>query len=881
MADDQPLPPPPPLLDFLRTANPELRSAVLDCFGPGHKVALESALQAEATLETWLPSTDDTPPPFTPPAGAARLSQPGAAMPADSAAHTSVTPSPFDAGLVIPCAVAPHRDTIDIYPVENTLGEGGMGQVLRVRDPDLNRRMALKIIKPKAATPEGLRRFMAEARLTARLHHPGIVAVHNTGALADGRVYYTMEEVRGQTLEEVIKKLHYPTNDPTDGLTLRRVVGWFHAACEAVAYAHSNGVIHRDLKPENIMIGAFGEVRVMDWGIARVTEEFPAADSDEPTLIDPEWSAKRTMEGNPIGTPMYMAPEQARGQLDLLGPHSDVYALGAGLFQVLTGRTPRTGRNAMGVMMQVIMNERRPLEGALPIPDALAEICDRAMEAAPEARFPNADQMAKALAAWLEGARKRADALALVARADQLKPVVAEARAQAHAARAEARRMLNGLARYAPLEDKRPAWALLDQAKQYRRSAERAAADVEQQLRAALSHVPELVEAHERLARLYQHHHAAAELARDEAETIRYEVLLKGHVNALPATHAKRQHWLAYLSGQGRLSLNTQPPGAQVQLFEYESIDRIRHAVPVAGPPRTPMKGLSVAKGSYLVELTAAHRATVRYPVRIERGAHWTGQPTQSDTLGTVWLPPAHSLGPEELYVAAGPAQLGGDTSAIDARPSQTVWLDGFCIQRDPVTNAAYLAFITDLVRRGKEQDAIRWAPKVDVSGEAGSTYTWSQDLPVVMISWHAAQAYAAWRSERDELPWRLPTENEWEKAARGVDGRFYPWGDHADPTLCRMRDSEPMPRPLVAVTAHPLDVSPYGVRGLGGNVRDWTADAFDEDGGIDAHRVVRGGAWSDSSDGCRSASRFPAAPHLPRDTVGIRLVRSIGPKRG
>jgi len=199
------------------------------------------------------------------------------------------------------------------YVFVKELGRGGMGTVYLAEDRELDREVAIKVLKAPEAT-DGLReRMIREAQIIARLEHPGIVPVHDVGTLPDGRIFYAMKFVRGSRLDEYVAQ----------GASLRDRLRKFQAVCDAVAFAHAHGVIHRDLKPQNIMIGSFGEVLVMDWGVAKIRE-------------DPCKSAVfNTSDGTVIGTRNYMSPEQARGEVEI-DERADVYSLGAVLNFLLT-----------------------------------------------------------------------------------------------------------------------------------------------------------------------------------------------------------------------------------------------------------------------------------------------------------------------------------------------------------------------------------------------------------------------------------------------------------------------------------------------------------------------------------------------------------------
>ena len=214
------------------------------------------------------------------------------------------------------------------YEIVETLGRGGMGTVYLVHDRDLDREVALKVVDSGG---DGLEeRTLREARILARLEHPGIVPVHDVGTLPDGRVFYVMKRVRGQRLDQLA-----PTLDLAERLRV------FGRICEAVAFAHAHGVIHRDLKPENVMAGPFGEVLVMDWGVAKEGTLTPRPPLPPPSRPPGEGERGReTAHGTILGTPGYMAPEQERGEVAAIDERTDVWALGAILGFLLAGEEP-------------------------------------------------------------------------------------------------------------------------------------------------------------------------------------------------------------------------------------------------------------------------------------------------------------------------------------------------------------------------------------------------------------------------------------------------------------------------------------------------------------------------------------------------------------
>src|SRR6185369_15726683 len=221
------------------------------------------------------------------------------------------------------------------YTFIKELGRGGMGTVYLAQDRELNRLVAIKVLNTPELTEDLRNRMVREAQIIARLEHPGIVPVHDAGTLPDGRVFYAMKYVRGSRLDEYAAE-----ND-----SIRDRLRKFQAVCDAVAFAHAHGVIHRDLKPQNIMIGSFGEVLVLDWGVAKILRAEVSSEAD--TLMLPAAGTTKagdTAHGTVIGTRQYMSPEQARGEIDQLDERSDIYSLGAVFYFLLTDQAPNDER---------------------------------------------------------------------------------------------------------------------------------------------------------------------------------------------------------------------------------------------------------------------------------------------------------------------------------------------------------------------------------------------------------------------------------------------------------------------------------------------------------------------------------------------------------
>ncbi len=301
------------------------------------------------------------------------------------------------------------------YPIVRPHARGGLGEVFLALDPELDRQVALKELRAyHAHDPVSQSRFVLEAKVTGRLEHPGIVPVYGLGRYADGRPYYAMRFIEGETLKQAIERFHANEAAKRESrereIAFRRLLRSVIDACNAVAYAHSRGVVHRDLKPENIMLGRFGETLVVDWGVAKPQAGSTGEAGVEPSLEALTDESSLTRPGSAIGTPRYMSPEQAAGELERVGPASDVYSLGATLYCLLVGHGPFPS----GGLEDVLGRVRR---GIFPAPRRLRRSIDptleaislKAMSLRPEDRHASPLALAEEIEAWLADVRYRGE----------------------------------------------------------------------------------------------------------------------------------------------------------------------------------------------------------------------------------------------------------------------------------------------------------------------------------------------------------------------------------------------------------------------------------------------------------------------------------------
>jgi WD40 repeat protein/tRNA A-37 threonylcarbamoyl transferase component Bud32 len=330
----------------------------------------------------------------------------------DTGSEPTRLPSTAPYAGVLPSEPAPR--TGDRYTLIREYASGGSGRIWVAWDHDLNREVAVKQLLPEwAERPELLQRFLDEARITGQLDHPGIVPVHDLARPADNRPpSYTMRLVKGRSLDEAVEAYHQRRlAGQAQALEQAALLQAFVQVCQTVAYAHDRGVIHRDLKGLNVVLGDYGEVIVLDWGLAKVLREEGGGRKEEggrdtaclvSSLIPHPSSLEETVAGQVLGTPSYMAPEQAAGCRDLVDRRTDVYGLGAILYEVLTGGPPFLGSDHEEVRRQVCTAPpAHPCAVCPSAPPALAAVCLRALAKVPGQRYGSALELAEEVRRWL------------------------------------------------------------------------------------------------------------------------------------------------------------------------------------------------------------------------------------------------------------------------------------------------------------------------------------------------------------------------------------------------------------------------------------------------------------------------------------------------
>jgi serine/threonine-protein kinase len=778
------------------------------------------------------------------------------------------------------------------YSALEVLGSGGVGHVTGALDRVIRRTVALKCLKQAyAGDPVVAARFVEEARITAQLEHPNIVPVYDLGAAPDGQPFYTMRVVKRRSLHDVL------STSQRKGWPMVRLLGVLVQVSRALGYAHSRGVWHRDVKPDNVLLGDFGEVYLADWGLAKLTGdtsiEIHRPSSSPPTATDSG------------GTPGYMAPEVVRGDWATVDHRADLFALGVVLYEVLCGKAPFDAPTVDGILKATARcHPVAPTAAAPGCPLLLEDLCLSLLAKDPACRPSSAEEVAQRIEEFLEGTkekqRRQEEARRLCALAQE--PVRRHLHMESERARVtlRARELLTDVKGWEPVDRKRPGWELEDLAEKAEREAQVALARAIELYTAALGYDPQLDEAHKGLADLYWARARAMEEQRRPAAQAHYE--------ALVAEHDVLGDYAPTIHAGARLSLRTAPVGAHVIARRFFERDRTLVPGDEVYLGMTPVVEAKLEAGSWLLTLKAAGFRDVRVPLLLGRGAHHDAD---------VNLYTDDEIGAGFVYVPGGAAILGGDPEAYEPVVRRQAQVDDFAIARFPVTFREYCAYLdalgvehAELVLsraphdlRGSEGLAVvrgeggRWAPSpLMIEGEARALFPpegghfW--DVPVALVDWFDARAFCRWAASRAGDGTRLPTEAEWEKAARGVDGRFYPWGDRFDPTFCKMRESRPFTHQPEPVGTFPVDESPYGVRDTAGGMREWMADvageaeagrlALEEEPdatvarGDSPIRAVRGGSWSSDHKWARCASRSRIPSRMRGTGLGFRVAKTL-----
>lgn len=733
------------------------------------------------------------------------------------------------------------------YKLLDEIARGSMGRVVLAHDRVLHRHVALKILHDKHKADTLARyRFAMEARITGRLQHPLMLPIYDMGVLPDGRRFFAMRPVEGMSLRDVLARASKKDPQIESDFPRDRLLNIMRRTSQGVAFAHAHEIVHRDLKPANILIGQFGEVALVDLGLARQLQVDPSDLADVPEARQLARADGRvTRVGSVIGTPYYMSPEQAMGLQDMVGPRSDVYGLGAILYHILALRPPFGGTKIHEVLAKVRRgNARPPSVYGEEVPPELDQLVLDTLSMDQLERPASAMALADALRAFQEKTR-----LAEEHREWAAEQAIAALRACDgwHTAARRHDRLLAQLARLReemrqadPLTRRKVLWRADRQIRDQLELIDTHAARALRNGRMALAAGDN--RAVERLVDLLADRCRRARGTDDDGAFWFYRRLLAG----LDARRA------AGLDAGAPLQVTAGPGAVRAMVFHEGSADPL-HAGPA--PVRLP----HVPTGSGHIRLTQGS-TTVVAPFLVRRSA-----PVRLDVRMTA---------PPEGFVRipAGPFIYG---ERLRAGPLWVAELPGYAISVHPVTCGEYKAFLDALAQQdgllAKARRPRLWAAGPALWGAAGRAVfgEFVPTRPVTGITLADAQAYARWRAQRDGLQLRLPTSAEWEKAARGVDGRGWPWGDAPDPTRI-----EPGGDPVPRVERNPDDLSIHGMRGIATGVFEWTV-TWAPAGGC----FLRGDATALPLGGAPCVRRMVREPGRPSPLVGFRLVDGPPPQ--
>ncbi|MBW2458890.1 MAG: SUMF1/EgtB/PvdO family nonheme iron enzyme, partial [Deltaproteobacteria bacterium] len=827
-------------------------------------------------------------------------------LPTLSGAKVSYRPSRDPGGI-------PGRLPGPRYRGKKPLGAGGVGKVVATRDREIGRTVALKTLHDHAAYDTSLvRKFLVEARVTAQLEHPNIVPVYDLGVLPDGRPFYTMRVVKQPSLGDVL------AIGDTTRWPLVRLLGAFLQVSRALAYAHSLGVLHGDIKPENILLGDFGEVYLADWGLTKVqphsavrTHRSTHPPPSLPDDLDGGALKLHTIEQHdvstspPGGTPGYLAPEVALGDGKKVDHRADLFSLGVVLYEILTGEQPFIGDTARARVVATVATKPDPPREVDPsCPLLLEDLCLGLLEKDRDQRIQSAEEVADQIEDYLEGAkekeRRKQEALRLCEQARAPVGTHFDLEEERRKLTKRAAEMLKGVEGYQPVEDKRPAWHLEERAAEADRDAARALAQAVELYTKALGYDVTCRQAHEGLAELYWSRAKQAEARRSHATQIYYE--------ALVLEHDRGGRFEALLKAKATLTIRSSPSGASVRILRYREHDRVLVAEDARSLGTTPIEQIEVEPGSYLLLVHAPGYRELRYPVAVGRG-----ESHEAD----VNLYTDEEIGEGFVLVPGGPVILGGDPDAIESIPRQEVFVPDFAVAEFPVTIRDYCSYLDALDRNDPEEaekrapnnlrsttvsivkrgEDGRWEPHdMVIEGEARELFPPERfwEVPINMVTWFDGLAYCRWLTAQQGATIRMPTEAEWEKAARGADRRFYPWGDQFDPTFCLMLESRAFTQQPEPVGTFPVDQSPYGVRDMAGGMREWVADKFGERSVTEqanepepsedtkraetGYRGLRSGCWHAVRGWSRAASRGNMYATMRGTALTFRCVKVLHP---
>ena len=687
------------------------------------------------------------------------------------------------------------------------VGRGGFAVVYKAHDPKLNRAVALKVLHAGySSDPTFVERFHQEAQTVASFQHPNIVTIYDFGE-EDRQLFIAMEFLNGNDLQVWLNRKGEP-------LTVAEALPFLTPIGSALDYAHKQGVVHRDIKPSNIMLQQAGDdlrVILMDFGLVKAMEG----------------SVALTMTNQMLGSPEYMAPEQADiTRMDEIGPATDLYAFGIVAYQILAGRVPFPGHSISVLNAHVNIPIPSPQKLNEKLPPEVVEILLKMLAKAPADRYSTAAAFVAALQATVHTA----------AQSQQREAQVAPLYANLLAAK-EAGNWLEVMTLAAQIEILSPDY--------------KDVATLQTEARAALqtphpqpSPPPEIEE------------QTAASPSQGEGW---------GEGESQPPTDT-----------QPALFTGVELPAAPAEEVRRDESEPRPPTDPLPNPPPERERGQATASTSYregippwlkwggiaLALLVILGGAYTIFGAN-DSTTYYGDAPPENAKLGETWKRPID--GATMMYVPAGTFSMGSDDGNDDEQPIHDVTIDGFWIDKTEVTNGQYQLCVAE--------------GSCEKPGDVGFDFKGDKQ-PVVGVSWHDADAYCSWAGGS------LPTEAEWEYTARGLDGNTYPWGD--DQPTCDLLNYNDGDNNCIGKTTAVASYSPQGDSWVGasdmaGNVWEWVNDWYGDNyydnspasnptgPSSGESKVLRGGSWDDYAFYTRSSDRNDSTPSYRDDLVGFR----------
>ncbi len=730
------------------------------------------------------------------------------------------------------------------YQLSQVIGSGGMGEIYRARRLHIGDTVAVKVLRPDVVENEKSRqRFYREARAAAMLHHPNAVVIHDFGEDTDGTAYIVMELLLGRSLRQVLVE-----EGTVNGL---RCYGIIRQACAALDAGHRNGIIHRDIKPDNIILldsnDGVDHIKILDFGIAKLRDQALDTLSMEQRL---------TNVGTVIGTPHYMAPEQCQGEE--ADARSDIYSLGVVLYELLTGVAPFLAKTPTGVAIKHVTEKPRPLRELNPVvSEGLERVVLKALEKDPNARQQTALELAKEF----ESAIRNESSAETLIRSGEQTLIDHDTLRLARSQKTEGMVKSPETGTNRPVENPAAGFEtainvppVTDQFKEQAtgpvppKNVTAEQRPVTDNLRTQFIPPTEILGSETDIlsqtppqASPPPSPKVSAPLPESSRPTVidplRTDPYIPASAALGPPPVAERP---APVEPPRPAKTGKETAGPKPAQAEKKIEPSLRAAVAApAAPAKSKMPILAAAAGVVLV--LGAIGAWVLSGGKTDSSAP-TPSPTVAATVEAQATPAASptSAYPEVtapegmVYVLGGALQIGREDGEENEKPVHTVTIKPFFMDKTEVTNLQYQKFI----------EATNYKPPPIWNGAqfpAGE-----ENYPVRDVTWEDAKAYAEWAGKR------LPTEEEWEFAARGPEGRLYPWGDKFIPDAANVKADNGDKRDLVPVGQFVVGTSPFGIVDMAGNAYEWTASEYaaypggklTTPDGFKSLKVIRGGSY-------------------------------------